>query len=360
MRRQGFQMRHHHTIAALACTLALACAPVCAQEKQSEAEKRTSGRTIALLEGGRRIDFVRTISSEQELHLKRGIFNRALDIVAGAPRWHKLVRPYAVTSDSHGRLIISDPGALAVHIFDFQKQKYTSIAGGKDNAFKSPIGLAVDAEDNIYVTDSELGKILVFDARGKYRRVLGDIKGEGFYKRPTGLAIDREAKRMYVTDTVRNRIYITDLEGQILKDFGARGTEDGQFNFPTELFLRGDRLYVVDAMNFRIQVFDKDGNYKSQFGKLSSTAGGMFRPKGLGVDSEGNIYLVDAALEAVQVFNREGQLLFIIGGTGTTVGRFTLPSGIWIDGANHIFVADSYNRRVQVFQYTASQTASAK
>ena len=314
--------------------------------------------TVALLDGGRKVEFVRTLSSEQELHAKRGFFNRALDVVAGAPGWHHLVRPYAVTTDSKGRLIITDPGALAVHIFDLDKNKYTAIEAGKRQPFKSPIGVAVDGEDNIYVTDSQLGKIFVFDSRGKFRRTLGDIKGEGFYKRATGLAIDKSEKRIYAIDTLRDRVYITDLDGNIIKYFGNRGTSDGEFNFPTEVFLRGDEVFVVDAMNFRVQVFDKQGNYKSKFGSLGDKAGMMFRPKGLGVDSEADVYLVDASLEAIQVFNREGALLYTLGGSGGGVAQFSLPSGIWIDGKDRIYVADSYNRRIQVFQYTPAQRAS--
>ena len=43
---------------------------------------------------------------------------------------------------------------------------------GKD-ALQSPQCVAVDAQDNIYVTDSETGKILVWDANLKYRRAIG-------------------------------------------------------------------------------------------------------------------------------------------------------------------------------------------
>jgi DNA-binding beta-propeller fold protein YncE len=337
--------------------LALALAPAALAAKKP-AQKADGPITVAMLEGGRKVEFVRMLSSEQELHTKRGFFNRALDIIAGAPEWHHLVRPYAVTTDSKGRLIISDPGALVVHIFDFEKSKYTAIEGGKRDTFKSPIGVAVDGEDNIYVTDSQLGKIFVFDARGKSRRVLGDIKGEGFYKRPTGIAIDKTAKRIYVTDTLRNRVYITDMDGNVQKYFGDRGDGKAEFNFPTEVFLQRDEVYVVDAMNFRVQVFDKDGNYKSQFGKLGDATGTLFRPKGLGVDSEGDVYLVDASLEAIQVFNREGTLLYNFGRSGGGIAQFSLPSGIWIDGKDRIFVADSYNRRIQIFQYTPAQRAS--
>ena len=66
----------------------------------------------------------------------------------------------------------------------------------------------------------------MFDADGKYRRVIGSIKGgEGYFKRPTGIAIDSEAHRIYVTDTLRNQVFVLDLnDGQILQKIGKSGT----------------------------------------------------------------------------------------------------------------------------------------
>jgi DNA-binding beta-propeller fold protein YncE len=80
----------------------------------------------------------------------------------------------------------------------------------------------------------------------------------------------------------------------------------------------------------------------------------MFRPKGVGVDSEGDLYVVDGLLGQVQVFNRQGDLLYYFGKTGTNFGEFQLPAGLFIDHNDRIFVVDSYNHRVQVFHYFGS------
>ena len=67
----------------------------------------------------------------------------------------------------------------------------------------TPQCVAVDAQDNIYVTDSEAGKIFVFEPSGKYLRAIGSLKGgEGYFKRPTGIAVDSTEQRIYVTDTL--------------------------------------------------------------------------------------------------------------------------------------------------------------
>ena len=334
--------------------LSVAVVPVNAKDKPEKQPKKPGPFEVALLEGGRHLDYISQLSSEQDLHTSRGFFSKMIDVIAGAPNWRRIIRPYSVITDSRGRILVTDPGIPAVHIFDFDKKKYTLLTGGKKDDFKSPIGIAVDADDNIYVTDSQLGKVLVFDSRGKYQRSLGDLKGEGFYKRPTGIAIDKAEKKIYLTDTLRDRIYVTDLSGKILKDFGSRGTDPGQFNFPTEVRVTGDEILVVDAMNFRVQVFDHDGKFRAQFGQLGDGAGEIFRPKGISVDSEGNVYLVDAASESVQTFRRDGQFLFYFGRTGSNPAEFELPSGLWIDAKDRVFVADSYNHRVQIFQYVAA------
>jgi DNA-binding beta-propeller fold protein YncE len=77
----------------------------------------------------------------------------------------------------------------------------------------------------------------------------------------------------------------------------------------------------------------------------------MFRPKGIGLDSEGDLYVVDGLWGVVQVFNREGDLLYYFGNRGTGAGEFQLPAGLFIDHNDRIFVVDSFNRRVQVFHY---------
>src|SRR5262249_20300489 len=121
--------------------------------------------------------------------------------------------------------------------------------------------------------------------------------------------------------------------------------------YPTELRFIGNNLAVVDAMNFRVQVIDRSGQFQYAIGKIGDRQGDMFRPKGIGVDSEGHLYVVEGSLGMVQVFDQQGRLLYYFGQEGTGFGDFRLPSGLFIDRDDRIIVVDSYNRRVQVFQY---------
>jgi hypothetical protein len=156
-----------------------------------------------------------------------------------------------------------------------------------------------------------------------------------------------------VTDTLRNKIYVLDMDGSVMQTIGKTGTEHGEFNFPTEIVLHGQDLAVVDAMNFRVQVFDRSGNFKYALGNVGDgdDMGTFFRPKGIGFDSEGHLYVVDAAWSRVQVFDALGNLLYYFGTRGEELGAFNLPAGMFIDHNDSVFIADSYNSRVQEFQY---------
>lgn len=304
------------------------------------------------LPGGRKLLYERSFGSEAEVKLKRGFWTKVLDLVAGAPEIHNLVRPYGVVADSRGRVIITDPGVPAIHVFDFERQKYKFIRRAGKQEIVSPQCVAVDAQDNFYVTDSDAGKIFVFDAQGNYRRTIGALSGgEGMFKRPTGIAIDSAAQRIYVSDTWRQQIFALDMDGSVVQKMGKGGMAPGEFNFPTELRFEGGGLLVVDAMNFRVQQLRPSGEASVVVGGAGDGSADVFRPKGIGLDSEHNLYVVDGLRDLVQVFNGQGQLLYYFGGSGSGPEEFQLPAGLFINRDDRIYVVDSYNRRVQVLHY---------
>ncbi len=333
------------------CAVCLVLTPLWASKQPKS--KLVEAPPELLLNDGRKLVWETSFASDRDIKKKPGFWTKVLNVVAGEPDRYFMVRPYSIAVDSHGRAIVTDPGAMGIHIFDFEQHKYKFIDHKKEKEpLRSPQCVAVDAADNIYVTDSETGRIFVFDPNGKFKRTIGSLKrGEGFFKRPTGIAVDSAAQRIYVSDTLRDQIFVLDMNGHVLQTIGKRGTGPGEFNFPTELRLEGQHLVVVDAMNFRVQVMDLSGNVQYTVGKLGEEEGEMFRPKGIGFDSEGHLYVVDGLRSIVQVFNQEGQLLYYFGQKGTGFGDFQLPSGLFIDRRDRVFVVDSFNRRVQMFQY---------
>ncbi len=299
-----------------------------------------------------RIEYLRTVPSVREFTKPHGLFSKMITLIAG-PNDDKpeILRPYAAAQDGFGRLLVTDPGQHGVHIYDFERRKYHFLKGPRGRQLESPIDVACDSNDDIYISDSARRLIYVFDMRGRFLRTIGGPDPAAVLQRPTGMALDRLARRIYVTDTLRHQLLVFGMDGSLIRAIGMRGRGPGEFNFPTAVTLSAGKVFVVDAMNFRVQAFTPEGQFISSFGQLGLQSGTMSRPKGIAADTDGNLYIVDALFETVQVFDSSGQLLYYFGSTGAGPGQFQLPSGICIDERNLIYVVDSQNRRVQVFRY---------
>ena len=147
-------------------------------------------------------------------------------------------------------------------------------------------------------------RVQVFDNRGRFLRKWGtEGSGDGQFIRPDDLALDEE-DNVYVTDGSNHRVQVFDSRGRFLRKWGTEGSGDGQFNGPYLLALDGgDNVYVGDK-NLRIQVFDSQGRFLRKWGTEGSGAG-QFNIHGLlalALDREGNVYVTDAENQRIQVF----------------------------------------------------------
>jgi len=292
-----------------------------------------------------KISYLSAITRPEDIGANKGFFKRITEFVLGEAE-DDIIKPYGVTVDGLGRLIVADTAFQRVHVYDIKKKDYFSIDKPGKEEFSTPIAAATDSENRVFVTDSTAGKVFVFSPRGKF------IKGFPAGSRPTGIAINRTAGLVYVSDTGAHAVKMYTLDGKPAGSFGKLGTLEGEFNHPVDITIdREGMVYVVDSMNFRVQIFDKSGRFNSSFGHHGDGTGDFGRPKGIAVDRDGNIYVADALFDTVQIFDRLGNFLLNFGSVGKTAGRFWLPSGLFVDDGNKIYVGDSYNSRVQVFEY---------
>jgi len=287
-----------------------------------------------------RIRFLRTLEPSA-VRGRPSILSRLLGVLTGAQVEPKMSQPYGIAVGPDHRIYVADTFGGTIHVYNLEKPDYSSIK--VDGS--SLIGIGFTA-NRMFVTDSASGRLLCLDARGRTQWTLGPKNG---FERPTGIATSKE--RLYVVDTMKHRVVMVSVTGAIVGSFGTRGSEPGEFNFPTNIARSPDgRLFVTDSMNFRVQVFSEDGRLLSTFGRLGDGSGDFDKPKGIAVDSAGHIYVVEGINDVVQIFDDEGKLLLAFGGSGFGEGQFWLPSGIAI--ANDVvYVADSANRRVQMFEY---------
>jgi len=281
------------------------------------------------------------------------IRDKVLTFVYGRAR--VMGSPQQVTTDSRQRVIISDSELRAVHVFDPKGKTSFTILGGQGRRLEMPAGVAVDAEDNIYIADSEQGMVLVYNQYGQFVRYIGNFHGENMYERPTGIAIDRKAGRLYLADTPRNLIFVLDLQGNVLKRAGTdrHGRGSGEFVSPTQIAVSDHGVMVLDADGSRIQVLDFDGNRIGYYRVVV----GVDEENGLAIDKDGNIYVSYVARSIISVYKPDGTPLGTFGQPGSRVGEFLAAKGLWIDASNRIYVADGLNARVQVFQLSTKTTS---
>jgi DNA-binding beta-propeller fold protein YncE len=294
-----------------------------------------------------RIRYVGLLSTEADLGKKVSWTEGLGRALFGEKRIGVLLGPYAVAIDEKDRLFVTDATGGLVHVFDLVTRDYRQISALEgDEQLLKPVGVTV-VDDRIYVADSALHKICVFERDGDYVASFGAER----LQRPSGVAYLPAAGAIYVADTARHAVDVFDRDGAYIKSFGSRGLGPGQFNFPTHLCTDNDgRVYVSDTLNYRIQVFTGDGKFLRYFGSQGDRPGNFAHPCGVATDTLGNIYVVDRQFENFQIFDDEGRILMAVGQEGQDMGEFWLPAGICTDRRNRIYVADSFNKRVQIFQ----------
>ena len=161
------------------------------------------------------------------------------------------------------------------------------------------------------------------------------------------------------TTTVTNTV--TDTGGTFATVWGqgplaGAKSGNGEFNYAWGIAVDNSGattyVYVADQKNHRIQKFNKDGVFILAWGS-QGTANGQFKnPRGVAVDSSGNVFITDTDNNRVQKFNTNGTFLTSWGSAGTGNGQFDTPIGIAVSSAGKIYVADKNNHRIQKFYET--------
>jgi DNA-binding beta-propeller fold protein YncE len=297
-----------------------------------------------------RIEFIRSISNEDAVGRDTTFSESVANFLGGAkPKQGQLVMPMGIAvSDDNQRLYVSDFAQAAVFIFDFGNKKFQAIGN-----LHRPTGVALDGDENLYVAEQELKGVSVFDRNGKKLRFITDDS----IQRPTGVAVDRKLKRLYVVDTGHTKstiqnVKIFDLQGKLIGQIGnEKGGNPGEFLFPTYVTVDGDsNVYVTDTLNSRVQKFDSSGKYLRSFGQRGNGWGMFDKPKGVALDSFGNVYVADSGWSNVQIFNQQGQILLFFGGRGPIPGMLKNATAVAISPQNYIYVGDYINHRVEEYR----------
>ena len=143
--------------------------------------------------------------------------------------------------------------------------------------------------------------------------------------------------------------------GRFALQWGTKGTDDGQFNFPQDVAVGPDgSVYVSDAgndidqSNNRIQKFTSDGVFVLKWGTEGRGNGEFHSPKGVTVGPEGYVYVTDTLNQRIQKFTSDGVFVYKFG-TETEDISFAkpiddnepfMPVGIAVASDGSVYVAD--------------------
>jgi DNA-binding beta-propeller fold protein YncE len=263
--------------------------------------------------------------------------------------WIRLFRlPSDVAIDSKGAIYVSDFGATTSHLRKLDPSGKVLRSWGQ--GIGDPMGVAVDAQDNLYVVDYLRRTVYKFDENGlELTRWGSSGTGDGEFNRPRGIAVDHLGS-IYVADTDNNRIQKFTNDGEFVLSWGELGSDDGQFDYPRAIAAGTQGfVFVADTRNYRVQKFDTDGGFISSWGSEGRGDGQFLGVYGIEVDDLGNVYTSDSAIGRIQKFTGDGVFLGAFGRSGWSEGEFNVPWGLDIDPVGNLHIADRSNGRVQKF-----------
>ena len=229
--------------------------------------------------------------------------------------------------------------------------------------FLVPMDFALGSNDNLYVLNRGVDEITLRISKCTLaHEFIADIgrfgMGDGQFVWPMAIALDSN-ENIYVSDENQHRITVLDKDGQFLTKWGEAGSEEGQLRGPSGLAVDGEgNVYVVDSQNHRVQKFTGDGQYLAGWGSEGSDPGQFNKPWGLCLDGEGNVYVADWKNDRVQKFNSEGKYLAEFKETDDGVGTLNRPTDVAVDSDGDVYVADWGNHQVKIYEPNGKFIAS--
>ncbi|NXI36795.1 LIN41 ligase, partial [Galbula dea] len=227
--------------------------------------------------------------------------------------------------------------------------------GDGDGKLCRPWGVSVDKEGYIIVADRSNNRIQVFKPCGAFHHKFGTLGSRpGQFDRPAGVACDI-SRRIIVADKDNHRIQIFTFEGQFILKFGEKGTKNGQFNYPWDVAVNTEgKILVSDTRNHRVQLFGPDGVFLNKYGFEGALWKHFDSPRGVTFNHEGHLVVTDFNNHRLLVIHPDCQSARFLGSEGTGNGQFLRPQGVAVDQEGRIIVADSRNHRVQIFESNGS------
>ena len=215
-----------------------------------------------------------------------------------------------VAVDDGDRLFVSDGKMHRVLIFDPQHKVEGQVVEG----LVDPVGMAIDNENRLlYVVDEQQDQVLVYDADTlKPLRRIGkattpatkhSYTNPGDFAAPTNVALDSD-QNVYVTDTLNSRVEIFDADGNFITTFGKAGDGPGFLFKPKGIAVDCDgHIWVADEYQDRVQVFNREGQLLTYIGDTHANAPGQFKALvGIAIDKQNRVFTTEQYPGRMQMF----------------------------------------------------------
>ncbi len=168
--------------------------------------------------------------------------------------------PTDVAVDSKGtELFVVDNDNHSIYKYDLRTLKLVKVIGQAGIGlleFRYPFLISMDRDKYLYIVDVINTRVQEITSDGKFVGIIGDWGVEkGQFFRPKGVAVDSEG-RVYVSDSYMGVVQVFD-EGVFHSVVGDSKTgELWRYSTPVGLFIdKKDRLYVVEMFSERVSVF---------------------------------------------------------------------------------------------------------
>ena len=216
--------------------------------------------------------------------------------------------------------------------------------------FNGPYGLSIDANNNLYVADTDNNSVCKITSDSSVTTFATGFNG------PYGLSIDGLGN-IYVADTDNNQIskITSDRNKTVFAGDGSSGTTNGyrtdaQFNRPEAVtFDTYGNMYIADYNNNLIRKITSD-----QVSTFAGMNGELNSPEGLTCDANGTLYITDSDNNRICKIGTDGTIITIAGdgSSGTANGpgmnaQFNYPFGIVFDTNANIYVSDAGNNLIR-------------
>ena len=245
--------------------------------------------------------------------------------------------PHGLAVDSGGNIFVADTNNGRIEKFSPNGTFVISMG-----QFDAPNGIAIDRAGNIYV--AEIGSKHTVQKLGPGGRLIAEW-APGLYG-PRKIAIGANDS-IYVVDSGRNRIVKFNPDGQVLASWGSEGTGDGQFRGVSSVAVDpiNNKVYVADPINSRIQAFDSDGRFLTKWAVPEWRQPVGFED--IAIDPARNrLYASSAHMDSVLVFDLNGSRL---GGlTPEPPNKLEGPSALALFGTKLYVLCNSGNRLVPI------------